>query len=525
MARATGAADNLYWFMTSAVAAQPDKEAIVESGPDGHPRSFSYRELSDLIGVLAAGLEKLGLDVGDRVILEADASATAIAMLLACSWLGLTFIPVGPDAVDSRLQAIIKIAEPALHLQAEHGTRSGLPAGLGCARFGEAGLTADLAPEPRRRRRREVLPTDPAYTIFTSGSTGVPKGVVMSHRAVIAFYRGVLHQDVVRATDRLAVTSALQFDFSLAGIGAALGAGATVVLVPPDRIGWPKRFVDFMTEHAVTQIHGVPSIWRNLLKDDPGRLAALDRLRLILFAGEEFPLRELRLLQQALPQVTLMNAYGATETMACSVTRVPSPLPAETTKLSIGFAHPGAEMMLIGEDGQPVGNPGEVGEIYIRSPAMFTGYWADPEATRAAQVPDPLNPRSGELVFRSGDLGYRGLGGELYFCGRVDSQVKIRGNRVELGEVERTVADFPGAAESAVLLLPRADGDLSLTAFVVPEPGSSTSAADVREHCAGRLPSYMVPRRIHLLGSMPLNSNGKLDRSALSAIAQTAGRG
>ncbi|HEY1619887.1 MAG TPA: AMP-binding protein, partial [Streptosporangiaceae bacterium] len=293
-ARATGLADNLCCFMMAAASAQPDKDAIIESGPDGHTRAISYGELSDLIGVLAAGLEKLGLDVGDRVILEADASASAIAMLLACSLLGLTFIPVSPDTVDSRIQAIIKIAEPVLHLQAEYGGRSGLPAGLGAARFGAGGLITDLAPEPRRRQRREVLPTDPAYIIFTSGSTGVPKGVVMSHRAVIAFYRGVLHQGVVRATDRLAVTSALQFDFSLAGIGTALGAGATVVLMPPDRIGWPKRFVDFMTGHAVTQIHGVPSIWRNLLKDDPGRLAELDQLRLILFAGEEFPLRELR---------------------------------------------------------------------------------------------------------------------------------------------------------------------------------------------------------------------------------------
>jgi amino acid adenylation domain-containing protein len=445
-------------------------------------------------------------------------------MLLACSLLGLTFIPVSPDTVDSRIQAIIKIAEPVLHLQAEYGGRSGLPAGLGAARFGAGGLITDLAPEPRRRRRREVLPADPAYIIFTSGSTGVPKGVVMSHRAVIAFYRGVLHQGVVRATDRLAVTSALQFDFSLAGIGTALGAGATVVLMPPDRIGWPKRFVDFMTEHAVTQIHGVPSIWRNLLKDDPGRLAELDQLRLILFAGEEFPLGELRQLQQALPQVALMNAYGATETMACSVTAVPSPLPAETTKLSIGFAHPGAEMMLISEDGEPVESPGEVGEIYIRSPAMFTGYWADPAATGAVQVPDPLNPRSGELVFRSGDLGYRGTRGEMYFSGRVDSQVKVRGNRVELGEVERAVAAFPLAAQAVAMLLPRADGDLSLTAFVVLEPGSPASAADIREFCAGRLPGYMVPQRIHLLESLPLNSNGKVDRTALSATARPTGR-
>jgi amino acid adenylation domain-containing protein len=443
-------------------------------------------------------------------------------MLLACSWLGLTFIPVSPDTVDRRILAIIDIADPALHLQAADGHRAGIPAHVGTARFSEHGLTVDRPPGPRIRHRAEVLPTDPAYIIFTSGSTGVPKGVVMSHRAVISFYRGVLHQDIVRAQDRVAVTAPLQFDFSLAGIGAALGSGATVVLVPADRIGWPKRFVSFLRDAGVTQVHGVPSIWRNMLKDEPDRLAGLDQLRLVLFAGEEFPLHELRLLQQRLPKVHLMNAYGATETMACSVTVVPNPLPGDVTRLSIGFAHAGAEMMIVGEHGQPVEDPGEVAEIYIRSPAMFTGYWDDPGATRAAQVPDPLNPRSGELVFRSGDLAYRGQHGELYFCGRVDSQVKIRGNRVELGEVERRIADFPAVADAAVLSLPRLDGELGLYAFVVMKPDSSASPADLRSFCAETLPGYMLPRHIHVMDELPLNENGKADRSALTAFTQSA---
>ena len=508
--------------MMASAKAQPHKAAVIEVDADGGVGTLSYGQLDDQIRDFAAGLAELGLDVGDRVILEADASAHAIAMLLACSWLGLTFIPVSPEIADGRLLTIVDIADPALHLRTAQGHRACLPAQVAAARFGAHGLTVDRPPARRIRHRREVLPTDPAYIIFTSGSTGVPKGVVMNHRAVISFYRGVLHQDIVRASDRVAVTAPLQFDFSLAGIGATLGSGATVVLVPADRIGWPQRFVSFLHDTGVTQVHGVPSIWRNIVKDEPDRLAGLDQLRLILFAGEEFPPHELRRLQRALPDVGLMNAYGATETMACSVTAVPDPIPDDVTKLSIGFAHAGAEMMIVDESGKPVDAPGEVGEIYIRSPAMFTGYWDDPQATRAAQVPDPLNPRSGELVFRSGDLAYRGEHGELYFCGRVDSQVKIRGNRVELGEVERRVADFPGVADTAALLLPRLDGELGLTAFVVMKPDWPASGADLRAFCAKTLPTYMIPGQIYLVDKIPLNDNGKVDRAALTAMARSA---
>jgi len=511
--------------MMASAKAHPHKAAVIEIDANGNLGTVSYGQLDNQVRDFAAALEELGLDVGDRVVLEANASARAIAMLLACSWLGLTFIPASPETADRRILTIIDIADPALHLQAVEGHRAAIPAHVAAARFCEHGLTVDRPPVPRIRHRREVLPTDPAYIIFTSGSTGVPKGVVMSHRAVISFYRGVLHQDIVRADDRVAVTAPFQFDFSLAGIGAALGSGATVVLVPADRIGRPERFISFLHDTEATQVHGVPSIWRNVLKDEPDRLAVLDRLRLILFAGEEFPLHELRRLQCGLRKVDLMNAYGATETMACSVTVIPDPVPDDVTRLSIGFAHAGAEMMIVGDGGQPVEEPGEVGEIYIRSPAMFTGYWDDPAGTRAAQVPDPLNPRSGELVFRSGDLAYRGQHGELYFCGRADSQVQIRGNRVELGEVERRIADFPGVAEAAMLALPRPDGELGLNAFVVMQPGCSASGTDLRAFCAETLPGYMIPAHIHIMEELPLNDNGKVDRAALTAFTQSARHG
>jgi amino acid adenylation domain-containing protein len=517
-ARARSSVDNIYWFMLAAGRATPDKAAIVElTEADDEFKTVSYRQLEQQILQFAAELETLGLDVGDRVVLESNTSACTIALFLACAWLGLTFIPVGPETPADRLLSIIEAARPALHLQPAEGHRDGIPAQVGTMRFGAHGLTIERPPGPRTRHRREVLPTDPAYIIFTSGTTGRPKGVVMSHRAVIAFYRGVLQEGMICAGDRIAITAPFQFDFSLAGIGLALGGGATVVLVPPNRIGWPKRFVSFLRDSAVTQVHGVPSIWRNVLRDEPERLAGLAELHHIVFSGEEFPLHELRRLQQLLPKAHLVNGYGATESMACSVTKVPNPIPDDLTTLSIGFAHAGAEMMILDEKGQPIESPGITGEIYLRSPALFTGYWDDPQGTREVLVPDPLNPGSGQIVFRSGDLAYRGRHGELYFCGRIDSQVKIRGNRVELGELERLLTKAPGVAVATALLLPRPDGELALTAFVVMKPGSpAPDKRRLRAFCAAALPSYMIPGKIGILDELPLTGNGKIDRAALA---------
>lgn len=385
----------------------------------------------------AASLDALGLDVGDRVILESETSSFAIAAFMACSSLGLTFVPVSPETPVRRLDAIVAAAEPSLYLRAAEGLRTEVPEHIGTGRFGPQGLTVDRAPAPRIRHRREVLATDPAYMIFTSGSTGRPKGVIMTHRSIIAFYRGMLGHDIASLDDRVASTSPFQFDFSLLDIGLALGSGGAVVPVPRSLLLWPRRLLRFLGDAGVTQVNGVPSIWRSILRHESEGLAELDQLRGVLYSGENFPLPELRQLQRLLPKARVVNCFGSTESVACTFTDVPNPLPEDVDRLSIGSTRGADEITLIDENGQAVETPGAIGEIHLRGAALFSGYWDDPEATRAALVPDPLNPRSGQLVFRSGDLAYRDEEGQLYFCGRVDSLAKIRGNRVELGEVEQ----------------------------------------------------------------------------------------
>ncbi|MFC8918079.1 AMP-binding protein [Streptomyces sp. NPDC057116] len=510
----------LHDFLLARVSRSPDSPAVVEPGPPGSATVTTYAGLGDRVARYAGELDALELELGSRVLLEAEATADSVALLLACSRAGLTFVPVSPETPRDRLLTLIGTARPALHLQPEGGRREDLPAGVGTARFGPAGVTVERRPAPVRRRRRAPSVTDPAYVIFTSGTTGRPKGVVMSHRAVVAFYRGMLAHDIARPGDRIASTSPLQFDFSLLNIGLALGSGAAVVPVPQALVRWPRHFLRVLRDTGATQVNGVPSIWRQVLRHEPDRLAQLDRLRGVLFCGEEFPLPELRRLQRLRPGMRVVNCYGATESMACSFEDVPDPLPDGTERLSIGVAHPGAEMLLVDESGRVVDRPGTPGEIHLRSPALFSGYWDDPEATRAALVPDPLCPQSGQLVLRTGDLAVQGEKGEFYFCGRTDSQVQINGNRVELGEVERRLLEFPGATAAAALPLPEPGGGSRLAAFVVVAAGEDWPRPDeLRDFCALTLPPYMVPGEIRLLDTLPTTTNGKVDRAALAASA------
>ncbi|MBL7253393.1 AMP-binding protein [Paractinoplanes lichenicola] len=508
--------DNLYRLLMAPAAATPDQPAVVQPDEDGVLEEISYRALDDRIREYATVLDGLGLDVGDRVVVEADTSAAAVAMLLACAKLGLPFVPVSPQTPDSRLRTILQSVGPALHVRADGLADRELAEVGGRGRFGRDGLVVELPPVRGPRRRRAVLGTDTAYIVFTSGSTGRPKGVVMSHRSIVTFLRAMRADGLAGPGDRVASTSPLQFDFALFGIGVALSSGAALVPVRREQLDSPRRMVAFLREAEVTQVHGVPSLWRPVLRHDPDLLSGLTRLRSVVFAGEEFPLPELRRLQETLPAARLVNGYGATESMAASFTDVPNPLPAGQDRLSIGHAHTGAEMTLVDQHGAAVTEPGQVGEIYLRSPALFTGYWNDPGATAGVLVLDPIEPRHGQKVLRTGDLARLGEQGELYFIGRADFQVQIRGNRVELGEIEGTLTRLPGVTAAAVSLVPRLGNHVLMAAVVLDDPAAGLDQAEAIAFCAKELPAYMVPRSVHALSELPLTENGKVDRAVLN---------
>ncbi|MFF0428457.1 AMP-binding protein [Streptomyces sp. NPDC004520] len=522
MERPRPSADNLYGLLMGPASVTPDRPAVVEADGEGVLREISYGRLDALTRQYAAVLDGLGLDVGDRVIVEADTSAASVAMLLACSMLGLPFVTVSPQTPDTRLASIVEAVEPALHARAGQLARRERVAAEGSAHFGPGGLVVERPPARRVRRRRQVLATDTAYIVFTSGSTGRPKGVVMSHRSIVTFLRAMLQDRLAGVGERVASTSPLQFDFALFGIGVALSSGGTLVPVRREDLGSPRRMIGFLRDARVTQVHGVPSLWRPVLRHDPDLLKELGTVSSVVFAGEEFPLPELRRLQEMLPGARLVNGYGATESMAASFTEVPDPLPAGTERLSIGHAHAGAEMTLVDERGRVVTEPGRIGEIYLRTPALFTGYWNDPEATARVLVDDPVEPRHGQKVLRTGDLARLGADGELSFVGRSDFQVQIHGNRVELGEIEGTLTRIAGVSSAAAVLVPRAGDQVLAAAVVLDGPQRQLDVAAALAFCARELPAYMVPRSVYTVPELPLTENGKVDRALLTQTLASA---
>jgi amino acid adenylation domain-containing protein len=516
-------ADTIDEFVLAPVAHTPDKPAVVERSASGRIETVSYRELAQRVEDYTKNLMDAGLQIGDRVVVESLTSASAIALLLACARLGAAFIPVDPETPDRRLESITDTTGPMLFLHPADRPRRSASHEVPTATFDADGIMFDHTPPARRGRRHKVVGTDTAYIIFTSGTTGRPKGVVMSHHSALAFYRGTQCFGAVAADDLVASTSPLAFDVALFDICVTLGTGATLVAVPRDFLRFPRRLLGFLHQTKATVVHGVPSVWRPLLRHEPEGVEELgEHLRGILFAGENFPLPELHHLRALLPQLRVINAFGATETVACSFAEVPNPLPKDAEAVSIGHDYPGAEILLIDEDGEPVNEPGIVGEMYIRCPSLFTGYWDDPAATRAVLVLDPLDPRSGQLVYRSGDLAYRGASGELYFRGRVDSMLKIRGNRIELGEIECRLAEHPAVRAAVALAINQPDGELALVAFVLASAAEVTTV-DLVDLCKQTMPAYMVPKKIFFLDELPLTANGKANRTILAELATASG--
>jgi acyl-coenzyme A synthetase/AMP-(fatty) acid ligase len=255
----------------------------------------------------------------------------------------------------------------------------------------------------------------------------------------------------------------------------------------------------------------VPSVLTFLVERAGLAMGDLPELRVVLFAGEVFPVKYLRRLMQALPHVRFGNWYGPTETNVCTAYWLDA-LPPEHEEIPIGQAITGVETFVIGDDGAPV-EPGAVGELYVRGPTVMAGYWGDPERTSRGLVADPRAGVPAGRAYRTGDLVHEEPGGDLRFVGRRDHQVKTRGYRVELGEVETALNAHAGVRGCAVVPVPDDLMTNLLRAYVAVDTGVDERA--LRRHCAERLPKYMVPDQFVLVDELPTTSTGKIDRAAL----------
>jgi amino acid adenylation domain-containing protein len=518
-----------------------DRAAVTIAGPAGEA-TLSYAQLHARAARVAAALARGGVRRGDRVAILLPKGVESIAALYGAMMAGAAYVPLDPFAPARRHVFILSNCDVrALVTGGAMAAALGEIAALGAPLDGlAAALLVDtddagavtLPPGTRAITRAEIeadAPRDPlaagadagasdqdlAYILYTSGSTGDPKGVMISHRNALTFVEWAAREFALAPEDRVSNHAPLHFDLSVFDIFATHLAGACVFLVPDRAATFPIQIARFIAGNRITVWYSVPSILTALVTRTRLGDFDLSALRAVLFAGEVFPLKHLRALMQAVPHAAYYNLYGPTETNVCTFHRVEPLDPARTEPIPIGRAIDGIEVFAVDAAGRVV-RPGETGELLVRGDCVARGYWGLPERSAAALVQNPRHADSHDLCYRTGDLVRMLPGGAYVYLSRLDTMVKIRGYRVEIGEVEAALLSHAGVREACVIIERDAREEPHLTALVVSTAPGAADERGLRAHCRERIPAYMVPTAFLFRDALPKTSTGKVDRVALA---------
>jgi amino acid adenylation domain-containing protein len=461
----------------------------------------TYAELNRRANRVAHRLLMLGAAPESCVGIMLPRSIDAIVAMLGILKAGAAYVPLDPSFPPERLRLLASDSGMRLAVTWDQ-YRDRTPAGVDPMFPGSGGACDESDPQVG------VGPENLAAVFYTSGSTGRPKGVAIPHRGIVHLLFGV---DYARfGPDEVFLHVAPpSFDAATFEIwGALLHGGCCAVYsegVPsPHELGLAIR------QHCVTTLWLTAALFNFIVDEDP---AVLRPVRQLLAGGEALSVPHVRRALEQLPGTALTNGYGPTEgtTFTCCY-RIPRELPADLGSIPIGRPIGGAEVFILNEHCRPA-PAGSPGELYIGGPGVARGYLNRDDLTRERFIDNPFGGRG--RLYRTGDLVRELCDGNIEFLGRLDNQVKIRGHRIEPGEVEAVLMAHPGVRTAAVVPDEAPGGDCCLAAYVARQPESATSEADLWEYLRVRLPAYMIPSRILVVEQMPLNPNGKLDRSAL----------
>ncbi|MGW4563939.1 non-ribosomal peptide synthetase, partial [Streptomyces sp. NPDC004561] len=493
-------------------ARTPDAVALVADG-----RETTYAEFAGRVARLAGRLREQGVREGDFVAVAVPRSAELVVALHAVLAAGAAYVPVDVDYPAERIGWMMEDAAPVLLLTTGEAA-SGLPAS------DVPRLLVDETPDsgsaaPVRAERR-LTGDSPAYVIFTSGSTGRPKGVVVPHKAITNSLLWMQDQYRIGPGDRVLLKTPCGFDTSLWEFFWTLQTGAALVVAAPGGHKDPAYLADLIRRESVTCVQFVPSMLQAFLREPS--VAGCTGLRQVFSIGEALPPETVDRFFAVLG-ARLHNLYGPTEA-AVEITYAECVRSGRTTVVPIGRPLWNSRVYVLDEALRLL-PPGVPGELYLAGRQLAAGYVHRPELTAERFVADPFGA-PGERMYRTGDVVRWTPDGELEYLGRADQQVKLRGQRIEPGEIETALLRHGSVAQAAVVVREDASGARRLVAYVVPAGPVPTAEAPARvpvdellAHAAATLPDYMVPAAVVPLDALPLTPNGKLDRKALPAPA------
>lgn len=483
--------------------------------------ALTHGELERRAFRLASGLTALGVSLGDRVVIATPPDADWLACILAIWQVGAAFVPMAPEGPLERRAAILRDCQPRLVIHdATAKDWYGIPTVSANALAHHSNRVAHAPPS--------VDPEATAYVVYTSGTTGVPKGVTVSHRAVLN-YVGWLHRDAgIGPDDRTALLTAPEFDLGYTAVFGAALLGGGIALLDQDARRSVPTVLDTIGRHALTWLKVTPGYCRMLLSDpDIDRLTHSTHLSTLFVGGDKQDFDALAQLRSRLQTLKLWNHYGPTEaTIGCVAGPIDDLVGADNQPQRIGRPIAGMRVAIVDRRGKPT-VPGWPGELIVAGLGLSSGYLnaTTPQAEAFIQHP-VLGPS-----YRTGDRARWLPDGQIEILGRGDGQVKIRGHRVEIGEVEAALKAVDGIASAAALPIPSTDGELAVVAFITLEDPESEPASGgppvaptpetLRKALQARLPDPMLPSRFIPLSRLPLTPNGKLDRIELARVAAT----
>jgi amino acid adenylation domain-containing protein len=493
----------LHQLLRQSAEQAPDALAVREGA-----RQLTYGELDQLADRLAASLRELGVRPGDTVAIHAPKSLETLASLYGVTRARAAYVPVDPLAppawaaqllhdCGAKVMITTDAAYEALRAKLEPP-----PPAIVVGRSSATGAMtwADVDRQPGRPPGGGTE-SDLAYVLYTSGSTGRPKGVMITHRNALTFIDWCVAKFDPQPADRVANHAPFHFDLSVHDVYVAAARGASVHLLAAEDAYFPAAVDAFIRAHGISIWYSVPTALIRLEEFLAGRgPSPYPHLRLVLFAGEVYPVKQLRALRRMFPAARLFNLYGPTETNVCTYYEVRGPELETRSSIPIGRACENVEVFAVTPEGT-LAQPGEQGELWVRGPGVMMGYLNAPKETTPRLANNPFSPHLSDRAYRTGDIVSPTPGGDFEFHGR-------------RGEVEAALSAHPGVLE-AIAIVGTSGGHERMEAFVRPRLDVTLDISELQVWCRGRLPSHMVPDSIHVREIFPLTSTGKIDRLAL----------